>query len=101
MRENMAKADIRASPREISRAPVRVSARASKRDRISWKRESAESSLRAFLAGTGATMGKSFCQNANMGRPVKNSAKRLYEGEAQNAPFFIGKFDRRELLSSI
>jgi hypothetical protein len=33
-----------------------------------------------------------------MGKPAKNSAKGLYETEAQNAPFFIGKLEGRELL---
>lgn len=34
-----------------------------------------------------------------MGKPAKNSAKGLYETEAQNSPFFIWKLERRELLS--
>src|SRR5436305_2094056 len=49
LRENMAKADIRASPKGISTSPARGSGREAKRDRSSWKRESAERSLRAVL----------------------------------------------------
>lgn len=36
-----------------------------------------------------------------MGKPAKNSAKGLYEAEAQNSPFFIWKLERRELLGKI
>src|SRR6516162_391703 len=80
LRENRAKPDIRASPRGISTSPARVSGIRSRRERISRKRESADRSLRAFLAET-TMAGNSSCQRVKMGKPGKYSLSLHYERE--------------------
>src|ERR1700724_1044202 len=79
LRENMAKADIRASPRGMSTSPERASGRRLKRDRTSRNKESAERSLRAFLVER-LIAGNSFCLKVKMGKPGKNYLSWIYEG---------------------
>src|SRR5712692_6632790 len=78
--ENMAKADIKVSPRGISTSPDRPSAMLSKPERTRRKRESAERSLRAFLAER-TIAGNSFCLRVKMGKPVKYCVSWHYERE--------------------
>src|ERR1700730_933138 len=83
LRENMAKADMRASAKGTATSPERVSATASKPARTSRKRASAERSLRAFLAER-PMVGNSCCPQGKMGKSGKHFVSRLYEREGQN-----------------
>src|ERR1700737_608629 len=83
LRENMAKADIRASPTVMSTSPERVSGTASQPEWTSRKRACAERSLRAFLADR-PMASNSFCPTGKMGKPEKHFVGWLYERQGQN-----------------
>src|ERR1700747_1923416 len=83
LRENMAKADIRASAKGMSTSPERVSGTSRKPQRTSRKRASAERSLRAFLVER-PMVGNSFCTQVKMGKPGKHFVGWIYEREGQN-----------------
>src|SRR6266478_3345224 len=97
LRENMAKADIRASPRGISGSSERGSRTSSQRERTSRKRASADRFLRAFLAER-LMAGNSFCPKVKMGKPGKYFVSWLYEREGQNRQPVPRKSTGRELL---
>src|SRR5215470_3319391 len=80
LRENMAKADIKASPKGMSTSAERASKISLKPHRIRRKRESAERSLRAFLAER-PMAGNSFCPRVKIGKPGKYSVSLHYERE--------------------
>src|SRR5713226_5695076 len=98
LRENMARADKRASPRGMSGWPERVSGMRRKRSRSSRKRESADRALRAFLAER-TMVGNSFCPKVKIGKPGKYSVRWDYERKGQNQSAVIEKTTGRELLS--
>ena len=62
------------------------------------KRESAERSLRAFLADT-IMIGKSFCLAVKLGKPGKDHRSCLYEKEGENQRPVQWKSTDRELLA--
>src|SRR5208283_99565 len=98
LRENMAKADIKASCRGISGSSERGSGISSQRERMRRKRASAERFLRAFLAEKPMDR-NSFCAKVKMGRPEKYFVSWLYEREDQNRQPVPRKTTGRELLA--
>src|SRR5258706_837676 len=83
LRENMAKADIRASARGISTSAERGSAKHLKRERTSRRRESAERCLRAFLAER-LMVRDSVQLNGKMGDLGRYCDSDVYEKEEQD-----------------
>src|SRR6266446_437420 len=97
LRENMAKADIKASPRGIAGSSDRGSGTSSQRARTRRKRASAERCLRAFLAER-PMAGNSFCPKVKMGKPGKYFVSWLYERQGQNRQPVPKNSTGRELL---
>src|ERR1700682_1932727 len=98
LRENIAKADIRVSPRGISTSPERRSERESKRERSSRKRASADRSFRA-LPRRRAITSHSIGTSGKMESSGKYYARWMCEIGDQEPRLFRGKTPDRELLS--
>src|SRR5512135_3456457 len=99
-KENMAKADIRASPRENSTWSNRgrASGRASNRERSSRKRASAERSLRTFPRAS-AMAGNSGGLDGRMGNSGKQRVHGIYEMGIEKQRSVKEKTPGRELLA--
>src|SRR4051794_12246676 len=95
--ENMAKADIRASPKGISTAPDRGSGSEPKRERRDRNRASAERSFRAS-PGASAMASRSVSSGGKIGSSGKYYAPRVCEMGDQNKHVFRAKTAGRELL---
>src|SRR6266446_2800421 len=97
LRENMAKADIKASPRGIAGSSDRGSGTSSQRARTRRKRASAERCLRAFLAERPMAC-NSCCPKVKKGKPGKYFVSWLYERQGQNRQPVPKNSTGRELL---
>src|SRR4051812_26327544 len=95
----MAKADIKASPKEISTSADRESGSEPKWERSPRKRLSAERSLRTS-PGARAMVSHSLDPGGKMGGPGEHYAGAIREMGDQKQPLFKGKTPGRELLTS-
>src|SRR6516165_10529719 len=100
LRENIAKADIRTSPRGISTSPERGSSSEPKWERRDRKRASAERPLRTSPAAI-AMASHSGGPGDKIGDPGKHDARGICEMGDQERRFSQGKTPSRELLWAI